>query len=164
MPIIDIMIETPKGSIEKYDYDPDNRLFHFKKALPLGMHFPYDFGLIPGTKGEDGDPLDALVISEFKLFPGCMVSCRLIGCMLASQEENRKKIRNDRFFFIPEVSVQYATIKSVADLPKDDITDLEQFFVNYNKIEGKRFIPLKTIDAKKAYELIQKQDDGGFTH
>jgi inorganic pyrophosphatase len=154
------MIETTKGSREKYYYDPDNRLFHFKKALPLGMHFPYDFGLIPGTKGEDGDPLDALIISEFTFFPGCMVRCRLIGGLLASQEENDKKIRNDRFFFIPEISVQYLPVKSVEDLPKQEIQELEAFFINYNKGEGKTFVPIQTIGAKRAYELIRKQDDG----
>jgi inorganic pyrophosphatase len=163
MSTIDIMIETPKGSREKYHYDADNRVFHFKKALPPGMHFPYDFGLIPGTEGEDGDPLDALVISEFRFFPGCMVCCRLIGGMLANQEEDRKKVRNDRFFFIPEISVQYAHVNAIEDLPKEEIRQLEQFFVNYNKIEGKIFTPLKTVDAKKAFELIQKQDDGGFS-
>ncbi len=159
---IDIMIETPKGTREKYHYDPDNRLFHFKKALPLGMHFPYDFGLIPGTLGEDGDPLDALVISEFRFFPGSMVCCRLIGGILASQEEEKKKIRNDRFLFIPEASVQYQHVLAIDALPKQEIEQLETFFVNYNQLEGKRFTPLKRVSAGKAWTLIQKQDNGGL--
>lgn len=163
MPVINIMIETPKGSREKYYYDPANRLFHFKKALPLGMHFPYDFGLIPGTEGQDGDPLDALILSEFRFFPGCMVCCRLIGAVLANQEEDNQKIRNDRFFFIPEISEQYGQINAIDDLPKQETEQLEQFFINYNTIEGKTFAPLRTVNAQKAYQLIQKQDDGGPT-
>ena len=155
---IDIIVETPKGSREKYSYDPGLSQFRFKKALPLGMMFPYDFGFIPDTKGEDGDPLDALVLSEFKFFPGCMVSCRLIGAMLAEQDSGSGIIRNDRFFFIAEESVQYAHIGSTPDLPKADLEQLEAFFINYNKAEGKLFRPLRLIGAKQAYKLLKKQE------
>ncbi|MBV9988617.1 MAG: inorganic diphosphatase [Chitinophagaceae bacterium] len=160
MRTLDIMIETPKGCIEKYDYDAEHRIFRFKKALPLGMAFPYDFGFIPNTLGEDGDPLDALVISEFKFFPGCVVRCRLIGVMKAEQSEKKKTIGNDRFFFIPELSVQYRHIRSVADLPEKDIEQLKDFFVNYNKTEGKIFRPGNMLKPEKAYSLIKKQVNG----
>lgn len=157
MPFIDIMVETPKGSNEKYNYDAEKQCFTFKKALPVGMVFPYDFGFIPGTIGEDGDPLDAMLISEFRFFPGCMVSCRLAGALLAEQTEERKKIRNDRFFFIPELSVQYKHIISISDLPREEISQLKQFFINYNAVEGKIFKPLQIINASKAIQLLKKQ-------
>lgn len=70
MASIEIVVETPKGSAQKYDYDPKSRFFKMSKILPSGMVFPYDFGFVPDTKGEDGDPLDMIVISEFNSFPG----------------------------------------------------------------------------------------------
>jgi inorganic pyrophosphatase len=64
-----IVIETPKGSCAKYKYDPKRKRFALTKTLPLGMHFPYDFGFIPRTEGEDGDPLDAMILSEIPFSP-----------------------------------------------------------------------------------------------
>jgi inorganic pyrophosphatase len=155
MHCIDIMVETPKGSHEKYNFDPGKQCFTFKKALPSGMVFPYDFGFIPDTIGDDGDPLDAMLISEFRFFPGCMVSCRYAGALLAEQTEKSKTIRNDRFFFIPELSIQYKHIVSVSDLPREELNQLKQFFINYNAIEGKTFTPLRMISAGKAFQLLQ---------
>src|ERR1700743_668040 len=98
MASIDVVIETPKGSVQKYDYDDKTHFFKMSKILPSGMVFPYDFGFIPDTKGEDGDPLDVIVISEFNSFPGVMIKCRVIGGIKAKQsEEDGKMIRNDRF-------------------------------------------------------------------
>ncbi|MEJ7588557.1 MAG: inorganic diphosphatase, partial [Ferruginibacter sp.] len=81
------MIETPKGSAQKYTYDSTTKFFRLTKILPAGMVFPYDFGFIPETMGEDGDPLDSMIISEFPSFTGCMISCRVIGGIKATQSE-----------------------------------------------------------------------------
>src|SRR5436190_13745035 len=103
-----IVIETPRGSVEKYGYSPELRAFEFTKLLPLGMVMPFDFGFVPGTKAEDGDPLDAIVLSEFQSFPGCVVNCRIIGIMLAKQSagepktpDHRRLVRNDRLLAVP---------------------------------------------------------------
>ena len=157
MNTITVIIETPKGSSEKYDYDPLLKLFRLKKILPTGMVFPFDFGFIPHSKGEDGDPLDALVISEFETFPGCRIDCRLIGVLQAEQTEARKTIRNDRYFFIPESSLLYQPVKKPGDLPAQLRKELLLFFVAYNKAEGKRFKPLKLLPAEKATVLLKKQ-------
>lgn len=120
------------------------------------MVFPYDFGLIPGTKGEDGDPLDAMVISEFDSFPGCRIECRLIGALLAEQKEKGTKIRNDRFFFIPLESALYAHVRSITQFSKEHNDQLKDFFVNYNKAEKKVFNPLQFVNPVKAITLIKK--------
>ncbi len=91
MDTVTAVIETPKGNAEKYNYDPKTKFFKLKKILPTGMVFPYDFGFIPGTEGEDGDPLDIIVISEFESFPGCMVECRIIGAIIAEQTGKKRK-------------------------------------------------------------------------
>ena len=158
MPCIDIIIETPRGSAEKYDYDQDLHLFKLKKILPAGMVFPYDFGFIPGTKGEDGDPLDIIVISEFHSFPGCIIKCKILGGIKAEQSEKKgsdKIIRNDRFIAVPKVAKMYGEFDSVKDLPDQVMEELEQFFVNYNKIKEKKFKVLSIMDAKEALKLIE---------
>ena len=158
MACIDVMIETPRGSAEKYDYVPELHLFKLKKVMPRGMVFPYDFGLIPGTKGDDGDPLDMIVISEFHSFPGCLVKCRVIGGIAAEQSEKKdsdKVIRNDRFMAIPKVSKVFEKIESIKDLPGAMIDELEEFFINYNKIEGKKFKVLSVINEKEALKAIE---------
>lgn len=154
--LIDVIIETPKGSVQKYVYEPHTKLFKLKKLLPVGMAFPYDFGFVPGTKGEDGDPLDVVVLWEFGSFPGCSMECRLIGAIKAKQkEENGKEIRNDRFIAVPEVSNIYADIKKLSDFPKNVFSELEQFFTNYANIEKKDFHALGTLDRKEAFGLIK---------
>lgn len=152
---MDVIIETPRGSTEKYDYDPDLKFFRLKKMLPKGMVFPYDFGFIPGTKGEDGDPLDVIVISEFHSFPGCVIKCKLIGGIEAEQSDkknSKKMIRNDRFIGVPEVSAMFG---SMNDLPETILKELEDFFINYNKVQEKEFRVLSVLDAKEAMKLIK---------
>jgi inorganic pyrophosphatase len=156
----EIIIESPRDSKEKYDFDPANNSFFLKKLLPLGMSFPYDFGFIPGTKGDDGDPLDAMVISEFKTFTGCHVSCRLIGAVKAEQEEDKKIIRNNRFFFIPITSKVFDHIKDINDFSPSQLKELLFFFITYNEEEGKHFNPLKIISEHKAGKLIKKGSEG----
>ena len=157
MTCVDVVIETPKGSAQKYDYDPESHFFKLKKILPSGMVFPYDFGFIPDTKGEDGDPLDVIVISEFCSFPGIMIKCRIIGGIKAEQSEEKGKkklIRNDRFLAIPKCSNIFEKIKTAKDLPDNIFKELEQFFIDYNRIEGKEFKAMKKMDAKEARSLI----------
>jgi len=157
---VDVVIETPKGSAQKYDYVPNTPFFKLKKILPSGMVFPYDFGFIPKTLGEDGDPLDVIVISEFHSFPGIIIKCRVIGGIKAEQSEeegSKKMIRNDRFLAIPKCSNIFQHIEKMEDLPKQITNDLEEFFVDYNKLEGKRFKVLEKMGPKEAQRLISDQ-------
>jgi inorganic pyrophosphatase len=155
MASIDVIIETPKGSVQKYDYDKKTHFFKMSKILPAGMVFPYDFGFIPDTKGEDGDPLDVIVISEFNSFPGVMIKCRVIGGIKAEQSaDNKKMIRNDRFLAIPKCSNIFEKVKAMSDFPKQIMDQLEDFFIDYNKLEGKKFRALEKMDPKEAQRLI----------
>jgi inorganic pyrophosphatase len=155
MQTINVIVETPKGSTQKYDFDPKTGYFKLKKTMPLGIVFPFDFGFIEGTIGEDGDPLDVILISEIETFPGCAVDCRIIGAIEAEQRErDGKKMRNDRYIAIPEISIQYATIKELKDFPKQLIDELTNFFINYNAQAGKNFRPIKRINAKKALAIL----------
>lgn len=155
---IDVIIETPKGSAQKYDYVPNTPFFKMKKILPSGMVFPYDFGFIPKTKGEDGDPLDVIVISEFNSFPGVIIKCRIIGGIKAEQSEEKnsdKMIRNDRFLAVPKCSNIFEDVEKMDDLPGQITDQLEEFFVDYNKLEGKKFKALSKMGPKEAQKLIE---------
>jgi inorganic pyrophosphatase len=151
------MIECPKGSNQKFDYDPAEKRFKLNKILPAGLVFPFDFGMIPGTKGEDGDPLDIIVISEGSTFPGCLVDCRIIGGLKAEQtERNGHKVRNDRFIGIPDVSQLYSNIHTLEELPQVLIDQLEAFFKNYNEQAGKKFKVTAKLNARQAAKLLSQ--------
>ena len=157
---IEVVIESPKGSKQKYDFEPNSGAFKLKKLLPKGMVFPYDFGFIPKTLGEDGDPLDVVVISEAATFTGCRLDCRIIGSLVAEQtERDGTKVRNDRYIAIPEISKDYAPVKRLSDLPKGLIEELETFFTTYNTLAGKKFKVIKkigTTSARKEIDLARE--------
>jgi len=109
-----VIIETPKGSHQKFNYEPKSGSFLLSKLMPAGMVFPFDFGFLPGTVGDDGDPLDVMLISELNTFTGCMVGCRIIGGIKAQQRKKNGKItRNDRFIAVPEISLTYAKLNFI---------------------------------------------------
>jgi inorganic pyrophosphatase len=85
--IVQVVIETPKGSRNKYAFDEQKRIFTLKRVLPAGMAFPYDFGFVPSTLADDGDPVDVLVVMDEPAFPGCLVKCRIIGIIEGEQGE-----------------------------------------------------------------------------
>lgn len=153
---MDIIIETPKGSRVKYKYDESYRLFRLKKILPAGLAFPFDFGFIPGTKGEDGDPIDVMVISEFQGFPGCLMDCRIVGCIQAEQTKDDEPIRNDRFLAVTEQSGVFENVISIEDIPSAIISEIESFLVNYMREEGKEFKLLGNLNASQAIALLDK--------
>src|SRR6202022_2065200 len=93
---IQVIIETPKGSRNKFSFDADQKVFELKKVLPAGMTFPHDFGFIPSTKAEDGDPVDVLAIMDEPAFPGCILKCRVVGVTEGERGKKMKTERNDR--------------------------------------------------------------------
>jgi len=154
---IDIVIETPKGCRNKYAYDDELKAFRLKKILPAGAMFPFDFGFIPDTKGEDGDPLDVLVIMDEPMYPGCVVECRIVGALKAKQtEKNKKTEENDRLIAVSVVSSRYSDVNELKDLNKNLLNEIEHFFISYNEQEGKKFEPQGWADSKEALKLIKR--------
>jgi inorganic pyrophosphatase len=152
---ITAMIECPKGSNQKFDYDQAEQRFRLSKILPAGLVFPFDFGMIPGTKGEDGDPLDIMVLSESATFPGCLIDCRIIGALQAQQtERDGKTLRNDRFIGVPEVGQLFSEVQTLQQLPEAILNQLEAFFKNYNEQAGKVFQVTERLNAADAQALL----------
>jgi len=153
---INAIIETPRGTGNKYAYDVGHDFFHLKKVLPLGTFFPLDFGFVPHTRGQDGDPFDVLIINDFPSFPGCVIEARIIGVLEASQQQkNRAPIRNDRIMAVASASLCYSHLKKIQDLNPSLLNELVHFFEYYNQMEGKKFRLLSIQNTKVAIKLIQ---------
>lgn len=127
-----------------------------KKVLPAGMTFPYDFGFLPRTLADDGDPIDVLLLMDQPAFPGIAVRARLIGVIEGEQTEGKQKTRNDRLVAVAEGNHQYANVNKLEDLPKKWLKEVEQLFVNYHKLEGKEYRLLGAKDASDAMRLVQQ--------
>lgn len=154
--LVNVIIETPKGSQNKYHYDEQRDVFLLKKVLPMGFAFPFDFGFVPNTISEDGDPLDIIVILDEHTYPGCLVQCRLIGALEAEQiEKTGKKNRNDRLVAVSGVTNLYDQVQNVHDLGSKTRMQTEGFFIAYNSLSGKQFMPLRWVDAPGAHQLLQ---------
>jgi inorganic pyrophosphatase len=140
--LVRVVVDTPKGSRNKYKYDAHLGLYRLSKVLPLGLAFPYDFGFIPSTQAEDGDPLDVLLLGEEALFLGCLVTVRLVGVLQAKQTEHGKTFRNDRLLGAIETPVNRPAIQTLEDLRPERLEEIESFFMAYNHLEGRHFQPL----------------------
>ncbi len=150
-----VVIETPKGSRNKFAFNPDDHIFELKKVLPAGMAFPYDFGFVPSTEADDGDPVDVLVLMDEPAFPGCVLACRPIGVIQGEQGDKKKKVRNDRIIAVEKDAHSWADIKTVDDLGKQFVRELEEFFVDYHKLSGEQYHVLALKGRTQAQKLVK---------
>jgi len=149
------IIETPKGSRNKFRYDRKTRLFMLGGILPEGMIFPFDFGFLPSTLGEDGDPLDIMVMLEAPAQMGCLLEVRLIGVIKAIQTEKKVSKRNDRLLGTAIHSHEHGHLESITDISSPLLSQIEEFFVSYNKQRGKQF-QIKDVEGpKKAIKFVK---------
>ncbi|HEY0794998.1 MAG TPA: inorganic diphosphatase [Acidisarcina sp.] len=153
---LQVIIETPKGSRNKFAFDPEQEIFTLKKVLPAGMVFPYDFGFLPKTLADDGDAIDVLLLMDEPAFPGILVRARLIGVIEGEQVDGKKNVRNDRLVAIAEANHMYAHIRKLDDLPEQFLRELQDFFVNFHRLEGKEYKLLGCKGIDEAEGLIKK--------
>ncbi|CAN5662430.1 inorganic diphosphatase [soil metagenome] len=159
---ITVVIETPKGSHSKYKYDPACNALRLGAVLAEGLSFPYDFGFVPSTLGEDGDPLDMLLFLDHAVPPGCVVSARLIGVLEVRQRTGREKWRrNDRFFAVATHAPAHRHLHTLADLGPQRLEEVESFFVHYAGFNGKTLEVLGRHGPKRAERLL-KEGAGRF--
>jgi len=152
---INAIIETPKGSRNKYAYDEKTDMVMLKKALPAGMIFPFDFGFIPSTFAEDGDPMDILVLTDAPTFPGCLVHSKVLGIIKVEQEEDGEKVRNDRVIAVQLQSRMYGSASHIEDLPAGLVKEIVNFFASYHNISEDEFNPLGNEGPEVAIKLIK---------
>ena len=153
---INVVIETPKGSRNKFMFDQTTDMLKLSKVLPEGMMFPYDFGFIPSTQAEDGDPLDVLILTDEPAFPGCLVECRLVGVIEALQEEKGEEHRSDRLIAVATQSIRYSDVHDLDDLNNTVLKQVEEFFRNYQRVRGIKFKVLAREGRRKAAHRLEE--------
>lgn len=153
---LNVVIDTPKGSRNKYAFDFELNTYKLKAVLPCGMVFPFDFGSIPGTVADDGDPLDVLVLMDEPAFVGCLIETRLLGVIEAEQKKTGKTERNDRLIAVSSESHTHVLLKSLQKLNSELIGEIEHFFVSYNAARGKKFKPIGRKGPASAKRLVKK--------
>jgi len=160
--LVHVVVETPRGARAKLNYDPKLKTFVLSKSLLLGLSYPYDWGFIPSTRAEDGDPLDALVLHDVATAPGLVLKCKIIGVLEVLQSEKGKKaIRNDRLIAVPRDSHREKADKDARDLPKPMRQEIEKFFVGLESKELK-FLGWKGPKAgERLIDAAAKEFKGG---
>ena len=150
------VVETPRGSRAKLEFDRKLRAFTLAKPLLAGLTYPYDWGFIPSTKAQDGDPLDVLIIHDAATYPGLVLKCRPIGVLEVVQTEKGKKERNDRVFVVPDRSPFEGDLQDIRRLPKRAIEELEKFFEATDALEAKTLEFKGWQGPAKATKIIKK--------
>ncbi len=154
--LVNVVIDTPQGSRNKFGWDEELELFSLTGVLPAGAVFPYDFGFVPNTLGGDGDALDVLVLMDAPAFVGCLVVTRLLGVIEGQQSKDGKTERNDRLVAVAVNSRTHESLETLQDLDAKLLEEIEHFFVSYNVIKGKKFKWLGRYGPARARKLVQE--------
>jgi inorganic pyrophosphatase len=135
-----VVVESPRGSTLKLEYDPDQRLFTVSRSLPLGLAYPFDWGFVPGTVASDGDPVDALAIHQASSYPGVVLPCRILGMVELDEQTGSGKKRevNNRIIATPAWHESLKALTEARDLPASIRDELEHFFVAATAFTGKK--------------------------
>jgi inorganic pyrophosphatase len=154
---VQMIVETPRGAGVKLEYDPDRKLFTVSRALPLGLTYPFDWGFIPGTLSEDGDPVDALALHDAATFPGVLLPCRVLG--VVDVEQNSKKGGrefNPRLILMPTWHDRLGEFERAKQLPDRLKAEIEQFFLSATFFTGKKARITGWRGPKAADKIIRK--------
>jgi inorganic pyrophosphatase len=155
---VHVIVETPRGARAKLKYEPSLEGFVLSKALMLGLTYPYDWGFIPSTVAEDGDPLDVMIIHEAATSPGLILRCQVIGALLTVQAEKGSKERNDRLMAVPIHSHPERSLNNARDLPAETREELEKFFIATDELEDKKLKFEGWVGPKQALRLLKKSE------
>jgi inorganic pyrophosphatase len=150
------VVETPRGSRCKLEFDPKLKVFTLSKPLFAGLTYPYDWGFVPSTKAEDGDPLDVLIIHDAATYPGLLLRCKPIGVLNVLQTSGGRKERNDRIFALPERAPFEGELQDIRHLPARAVEELEKFFQATDALEDKKIKFLGWEGPAEAIKAIKK--------
>jgi inorganic pyrophosphatase len=150
------VIETPAGIRQKYAFDPKYGIMRLKMTLAEGLMWPYDYGFIPQTLGDDGDPIDVLVLNDVPTFSGCLIDVRLIGAVLLK----KNGVVNNRLVACakstPGVALKTDQFEKLSDVPHDLRRGIERFLVEYSEEQGNEIALEGECSRKAAYALLKE--------
>ncbi|HLW53022.1 MAG TPA: inorganic diphosphatase [Candidatus Angelobacter sp.] len=147
---VNAVVEIPKGSVNKYEYDVKLQVFRLDRTLFSPVHYPGDYGFIPETLGLDGDPLDVLVLVEAPSFPGCLIEVRPIGLLhMLDQGKNDEKI-----LAVADSDPLYREVSEYSQVFEHTVREIENFFAIYKSLEGKKTEISGWAGADTAKKLI----------
>lgn len=149
--VVYAVIEIPKGSRNKYEYDKDKEAFALDRVLYSPIHYPGEYGIIPKTLWDDGDPMDILVVMEQPTFPGCVIETRVIGVMKMIDGGES----DDKILGVPVNDPKFKDVHDVSDMPKPFLDEISHFFTEYKRLEKKTTQVLGWENAEKAYEAVE---------
>jgi inorganic pyrophosphatase len=129
--LIEVMVEIPRGSRNKYEFDHERHVMRLDRRLFSATVYPADYGFVPDTLGEDGDPLDALVLLEDPTFPGCLVQARPVGVFWMTDEKGP----DAKIICVPHVDPRYDAVTELEQLPAHLLAEIEHFFDVYKMLE-----------------------------
>lgn len=156
---VDILVEIPKGGLVKYEYDQEKNRIRVDRFLYGAMYFPFNYGFIEGTLGEDGDPLDAVVLSSKPVMPGCLIKCQVIGLLEMKDEGGI----DSKILVVPEIKIDplFGKVKDVNQIDEASKAKVKNFFEHYKDLEEGKWVKIKNwqtrIKAEKAVEESQKR-------
>jgi inorganic pyrophosphatase len=151
-PAVDAIVEIPRGSRNKYEFDPESGAIRLDRVLFSSVHYPGDYGFIPGTGADDGDPLDVLILVEEPTFPGCRVRVRPIGVLIMHDEKGT----DEKILGVPVADPRFAKTADLADLPQHWLAEVENFFETYKALEGERVITEGWKGAEEARRVLKQ--------
>jgi inorganic pyrophosphatase len=154
--LVRCIVETPRGSSAKFKWDAEAKLFTLSKPLVAGLTYPYDWGFIPSTVGEDGDPLDVMMFHDVTTFPGMLLCCRLIGMLELYDVEDGERTANHRLFAVPDEARRESEIADVREVPKRLRKELEEFFVATATLDDKKVEIRGWHGPKRAREVLDE--------
>ncbi|TCP69872.1 inorganic diphosphatase [Baia soyae] len=150
--VVDAFIEIPTGSQNKYEFDKENGVFRLDRVLFSPMHYPTEYGYLEGTLAKDGDPLDILVLTSFPTFPGCVISSRIVGVLVMSDDKGQ----DEKVLAVPTEDPRFKDIKSLDDVTDHVKKEIEHFFRVYKDLENKTTVIEGWQGADFAANLYQE--------
>ncbi|MDP5339512.1 MAG: inorganic diphosphatase [Nodularia sp. (in: cyanobacteria)] len=150
--ILNVLIEIPGGSKNKYEFDKDLEAFALDRVLYSSVRYPYDYGFVPNTLADDGDPLDGMVIMDEPTFPGCVIAARPIGMLEMIDGGDR----DEKILCVPDKDPRYTHVRSLKDLAPHRLDEIAEFFRSYKNLEKKVTEILGWQDVDKVAALVDK--------
>jgi inorganic pyrophosphatase len=147
--LLNILIEIPAGSKNKYEFDKDLNAFALDRVLYASVQYPYDYGFVPNTLADDGDPLDGMVIMDQPTFPGCVITARPLGMLIMIDGGDR----DEKILCVPDKDPRYANVKSIDDIASHRLDEIAEFFRTYKNLE-KKVTDIKGWQGLDAVEAV----------